>query len=131
MITPSHKLRKVFGSRAKMSCAMASISAREGAFAEVHIAPVLEHSWNGWELVFFPRRERAPCTVDVASAIGDRRPILDRDTIKWNRITISSLCLSMIFSGNRFLIMLQVWGNLDAPSHGGNIGGFRRDSVSG
>src|ERR1700746_2103507 len=54
MITPSHKLRKVFGSRAKMSCAMDSISAREGAFAEDHIAPVLEHSWNGWELVFFP-----------------------------------------------------------------------------
>src|SRR4029077_19849001 len=53
MITPSHSLRKVFGSRAKMSCAMASISASEGAFAEVHIGPVLEHSLKEWELVFF------------------------------------------------------------------------------
>jgi len=27
---------------------------------------------------------------------------LDHDPIGWNRITISSLCLSMIFSENRF-----------------------------
>jgi hypothetical protein len=27
---------------------------------------------------------------------------LDHDAIKWNRIMISSLCLSMIFSENRF-----------------------------
>jgi hypothetical protein len=29
-------------------------------------------------------------------------PRLDHDAIKWNRIMISSLCLSMIFSENRF-----------------------------
>src|ERR1700716_361750 len=40
MITPSHRSRKPFGRRSKISCAMASISASDGAFALVHIVPV-------------------------------------------------------------------------------------------
>jgi hypothetical protein len=35
---------------------------------------------------------------------------LDHDAIKWNRIMISSLCLSMIFSENRFpLFRIMLW----------------------
>jgi len=33
---------------------------------------------------------------------GPDGPAPDHDAIKWNRIMISSLCLSMIFSENRF-----------------------------
>jgi hypothetical protein len=47
-------------------------------------------------------------------AAGFLRPgALDHDAIKWNRIMISSLCLSMIFSENRFplfRIMLEKLG---------------------
>jgi hypothetical protein len=36
--------------------------------------------------------------------------ILDHDAIRWNRIMISSLCLSMIFSENRFtLFRIMLW----------------------
>jgi hypothetical protein len=38
MITPSHRARKLPGRRSKISCAIVSISASEGAFADVHIA---------------------------------------------------------------------------------------------
>src|SRR6202453_493224 len=37
MITPSHSPRKFSGRRSKTSCAMASISASDGALAEVHM----------------------------------------------------------------------------------------------
>src|SRR4029450_13566347 len=37
VITPWHRVRNVLGRRSNTSCAMASISASEGAFASVHI----------------------------------------------------------------------------------------------
>ena len=40
MITPSHRVRKPLGRRSKISCAIASISASDGAFVVFHIAPV-------------------------------------------------------------------------------------------
>jgi hypothetical protein len=44
-------------------------------------------------------------------AAGGRPPrSLDHDAIKWDRIMISSLCLSMIFSENRFpLFRIMLW----------------------
>jgi hypothetical protein len=41
-----------------------------------------------------------PLCAVVPRATGTHR--LDHDAIRWNRIMISSLCLSMIFSENRF-----------------------------
>src|SRR4029077_4189350 len=39
--------------------------------------------------------------------------LLDHDVIKWNRIMISSLCLSMIFSENGFpLFRIMLWGQI-------------------
>jgi hypothetical protein len=42
-----------------------------------------------------PVRSLPPGTSALANA-------LDHDAIKWNRVMISSFCLSMIFSENRF-----------------------------
>jgi hypothetical protein len=51
---------------------------------------------------------RNPDTFGVPTIHGQSKP-LNHDAIRWNRIMISSLCLSMIFSENRlplFRIML-------------------------
>src|SRR5882724_11392959 len=52
MITPSHSLRKVLGRRSKISCAIASISARVGAFVWGSMASSLKHDPEKWEPVF-------------------------------------------------------------------------------
>ena len=44
-------------------------------------------------------------SADIAKSVsvsGFMSSALDHDPIRWNRIMISSLCLSMIFSENRF-----------------------------
>jgi hypothetical protein len=60
--------------------------------------------------------ERAGRATDrgaAAAAAGD--DTLDHDAIKWNRIMISSLCLSMIFSENRFPLfrIMLLWAGFD------------------
>src|ERR1700754_4299009 len=60
MITPSQSLRKVSGRRSKTSCAMASISSREGALVSVHMDFSLEHDGEKWEPVF----NASPCRFD-------------------------------------------------------------------
>jgi hypothetical protein len=47
-------------------------------------------------------RAELSATVSDMRARPDDVPTLDHDPIKQNRIMISSLCLSMIFSENRF-----------------------------
>src|SRR6266849_4412977 len=68
MITPSQSLRKPFGRCSKIWCAMASISASEGALALVHIITafyrVLRRSASRFE--YWTSR-----AVDVGAAIGD------------------------------------------------------------
>src|SRR6478736_3499685 len=63
MITPSHRVRNVLGRRSNTSCAMASISASEGAFASVHIRTYLPCVMPVRILVL---------RVDLGAPIGDR-----------------------------------------------------------
>src|SRR6185369_13298065 len=66
MITPSHSVRNPFGRRSNTSCAMASISASEGAFASVHIRTYLACVVPVRILVL---------RVDLGAPIGDRTGI--------------------------------------------------------
>jgi len=61
---------------------------------------------NGWSAISPENRDPlfriALENLELEGAHETQTPRPDHDAIKWNRIMILSLCLSMIFSENRF-----------------------------